>query len=133
MRQITPLSLISVLANLKGGTMVYLTSLTDVDVPFQYRLGRVQKFCRQSMQIGCSYENSVNNKLERKGLSRSFRSSRLRWGRWFILNRIIEHRGKYYEWTYFLDTYNNAIIASDISLSLALLSTDALNSKTFKA
>jgi hypothetical protein len=96
MRQITPLSLISVLANLKGGTMVYLTSLTDVDVPFQYRLGRVQKFCRQSMQIGCSYENSVNNKLERKGLSRSFRSSRLRWGRWFILNRIIEHRGKYY-------------------------------------
>lgn len=96
MRQITPLTLISVLANLKGGTMVYLTSLTDVDVPFQYRLGRVQKFCRQSMQIGCSYENSVNNKLERKGFSRSFRSSRLRWGRWFILNRIIEHRGKYY-------------------------------------
>ena len=96
MRQITPLSLISVLANLKGGTMVYLTSLTDVDVPFYYRLGRVQKFCRQSMQVGCSYENSVNNKLKRKGLGGAFRSSHLPWGRWFILNRIIEHRGKYY-------------------------------------
>lgn len=96
MKQITPLSLISVLANLKGGTMVYLTSLTDVDVPFYYRLGRVQKFCRQSMQVGCSYENSVNNKLERKGLDRTFRSSHLPWGRWFILNRIIEHKGKYY-------------------------------------
>ena len=96
MKQIAPLTLISVLANIKGGTMVYLTSLTDVDVPFHYHLGRVQKFCRQSLQVGCSYENSVNNKLERKGLGRTFRSSRLRWGRWFILNRIIEHRGKYY-------------------------------------
>lgn len=28
---------------------------------------------------------------------------------------VIKHRGKYYEWTFFLDTYNNAIIASDIS------------------
>lgn len=96
MKQITEMSLISVLANLKGGTMVYLTSLTDVDVPFYHRLGRVQKFCRQSMQVGCSYENSVNNKLGRKGLPQTFRSSRLRWGRWFILNRVIEHRGKYY-------------------------------------
>ena len=96
MRQITPLSLISVLANLKGGTMVYLTSLTDVDVPFYHCLGKVQKFCRQSMQVGCSYENSVNNRLERKGFNRAFRSSHLPWGRWLILNRIIEHRGKYY-------------------------------------
>lgn len=62
MRQITPLSLISVLANLKGGTMVYLTSLTEVDVPFHYCLGKVQKFCRQSMQVGCSYvEKSVSS------------------------------------------------------------------------
>ena len=96
MRQITPLSLISVLANLKGGTIVYLTSLTDVDVPFYYCLGKVQKFCRQSVQVGCSYENSVNNRLERKGFNRAFRSSHLPWGRWLILNRIIEHRGKYY-------------------------------------
>lgn len=28
---------------------------------------------------------------------------------------IIRHRGKQYEWTFFLDVYNNAIIASDIS------------------
>lgn len=28
---------------------------------------------------------------------------------------VIRHRGKQYEWTFFLDTYNNAIIASDIS------------------
>ncbi len=28
---------------------------------------------------------------------------------------VIKYRGKYYEWTYFLDTYNNAIISSDIS------------------
>ena len=96
MRQITQLPLISVLANLKGGTMVYLTSLTDVDVPFYYCLGKVQKFCRQSVQVGCSYENSVNNRLERKGFNRAFRSSHLPWGRWLILNRIIEHRGKYY-------------------------------------
>lgn len=96
MRQITPLSLISVLANIKGGTMVYLTSLTDVDVPKRYGFGKVQKFCRQSLQVGCSYENSVNNKLERKGLQRTFHSAPLRWGRWFILNRVITHRGKYY-------------------------------------
>lgn len=28
---------------------------------------------------------------------------------------ITRHRGKRYEWTFFLDTYSNAIIASDIS------------------
>jgi transposase InsO family protein len=28
---------------------------------------------------------------------------------------VIRHRGRYYEWTFFLDAYNNAIIASGIS------------------
>ena len=28
---------------------------------------------------------------------------------------VIRHRGRPYEWTFFLDTYNNAIVASDIS------------------
>ncbi len=28
---------------------------------------------------------------------------------------VLKHRGRYYEWTFFLDAYNNAIIASDIS------------------
>ncbi len=28
---------------------------------------------------------------------------------------VIKHRGRYYEWTFFLDVYNNSIIASDLS------------------
>ena len=28
---------------------------------------------------------------------------------------VVRHRGKLYEWTFFLDTYNNAIVASEIS------------------
>ena len=96
MQKIRSKELISVLANLKGGTMVYLTSLTEINVPSYIGLGKVQKFCRQSMQVGCSYENSVNNRLERKGLSRSFHFSNLRWGRWLIVNRVITHNGKFY-------------------------------------
>jgi hypothetical protein len=93
MMQITTTALMGILSNIKGGTMVYLSTLTTLDVP---SIGRVQKYCKQSIQVGCSYENSVNNKLAKEGFKKTFKSGRLPWGRWFILNRIITHNGYYY-------------------------------------
>ena len=95
MAKITTTDLMNVLANLKGGTIVTLTSLTEVDMPTSFG-GKVYKWCKQSMQVGSSYENSVNNRLARNGYHRNFTARGLRWGRWHILNRIIEHNGLYY-------------------------------------
>lgn len=95
MAKITTTDLMNVLANLKGGTIATLTSLTEVDMP-NILGGKVYKWCKQSVQVGSSYENSVNNRLERLGYYRNFTSGRLRWGRWLVLNRIIVHRGQYY-------------------------------------
>ena len=106
MMQITPLALMGILANIKGGTMVYLTTLTTIDVP---TIGKVQKYCKQSIQVGCSYENSVNNKLAKEGFSRNFRSGRLPWGRWHIFNRVITHKGNFYARFYKTNNANEKV------------------------
>ena len=93
MEKITTTELMNVLANVKGGEIVNLTSLTEIEVPY---FGIVRKWCKQNIQIGSSYENSVNNRLAKLGMSRNFRTSGLRWGRWHIANRIITHNGNYY-------------------------------------
>ena len=51
------------------------------------------------------YENKIHNNWNTTGPLQKIVSDMT----------VIRHRGKQYEWTFFLDTYNNAIIASDIS------------------
>ena len=96
MKQITKTDLVGLLSNIKGGTMVYLSTLTTIELPKYLNMGKVQKYCKQSIQVGCTYENCVNNKLGRLGLDRNFVTQSLKWGRWFIFNRVIVHRGMFY-------------------------------------
>lgn len=107
MAQITTTELLNVLTNIKGGSMVNLTSLTQIEIPY---FGIVQKWCKQNIQIGSSYENSVNNRLAKLGLGRNFRTSRLRWGKWVVLNRIITHNGNYYARFFKIPNANAKII-----------------------
>lgn len=88
--------LISALGNIKGGTLVTLTTLTSVQMD-DFRIhGKVLKWCRQTMQVGVSYENAINTRLGRIGFDKSFKSDSLPYGRWVIPNRVIKHNGQYY-------------------------------------
>ena len=61
--------LISALGNIKGGTLVTLTTLTSVQID-DFRIhGKVLKWCRQTMQVGVSYEKAINTRLDRIGLN----------------------------------------------------------------
>ena len=88
--------LIDVISSLKGGTLVSLTSLTDVHID-DFRIhGRVLKWCRQTMQVGVKYERAVNTRLHRIGIWNCFKSSSLPYGVWVIPNRILKYEGRTY-------------------------------------
>lgn len=46
--------------------------------------------------IGTSYENAVNNRNENINGNRDFESEPLRWGEWYIANKVIAHKGNFY-------------------------------------
>ena len=48
------------------------------------------------VQIGTSYENAVNNRCERINGTREFVSEPLRYGEWYIVNKVYTHKGEYY-------------------------------------
>lgn len=92
-KEITKRELLTLIENLKGGTFVGLTTLTNFDI---VGLGKVQKYCIQSCQIGVSYENCVNNKLHENNQEDDFVTDHLRWGKWFVKHKIITHNNKFY-------------------------------------
>lgn len=49
------------------------------------------------MQFGYSYENAVNNRIERElGAERTFEAEPLAWGEWVVPNKIITHKNELY-------------------------------------
>lgn len=89
-----------ILAGIKGHRMVHITTLTDVRMnktgnPFY---GRVQKMTSVGVSFNRSYENSVNNKIEKNGGERTFKSEPLPYGEWIkgLENKMYEHKGVVY-------------------------------------
>lgn len=60
--------------------------------------GRVKKLAVYNCQYAFSYENAVNNRLERQGDERNFNAQTMLWGTWVIgyENRIKIHKGEYF-------------------------------------
>lgn len=102
--------LIDLLKSIKGGTMVYLTTATTLKINDWRIRGKVIKFCQQSIQVGASYERSVNHRLEKIGLSRIFKADSLPYGRWYIPNRVIKFNGNYLARFYKTANANEKII-----------------------
>ena len=88
------------LANLKGCQFMNVVAITDPDMykkspmdktpnPF---IGRVKKITITPMQFGYSYENAVNNRLDRQGCEANFEAEALSWGAWVkgMENKVIE-------------------------------------------
>ena len=76
-----------------------------VNNPLYGRLSAV--FYGINLQFGIDYENSVNNRLEKKGSERDFSADKLSWGEWYeytddkgekqsAFPRIIIHKGNFY-------------------------------------
>lgn len=93
--KVSTLKFLEVFSKLRGGTMVNLTSITPIDAR-AIGLGWVKKYCKQSIQIGCNYENAVNIRLKEQGLMPTFKASSLPFGQWIVPNRVLEYQGRVY-------------------------------------
>lgn len=101
-------SLMTMVMNLIGCVFAHITTETTVKIPKKYGLcGVVTKVVSKVVQLNYSYENAVNNRLEREGKDRDFEAQKLPWGEWFVANKIIAHKGKFYLRYY---DYNNNVL-----------------------
>ena len=57
---------------------------------------KVEKLVSKTCQFGYSYENAVNNRLDKVGVTEDFKADSLAWGEWLIPNKVITHKGKFY-------------------------------------
>lgn len=101
-------SLMTMVMNIIGCVFAHITTETTVKIPKKYGLcGVVTKVVSKVVQLNYSYENAVNNRLEREGKDRDFEAQSLPWGEWFVANKIIAHKGKFYLRYY---DYNNNVL-----------------------
>lgn len=82
--------------NMASGVNVSIESTTTTKAPKKLGLGVVLKHSVASYQVGASYENKVNNELNREGKEADFTANSLPWGAWRVYNRTIENKGKIY-------------------------------------
>lgn len=89
-------SLLNALQGIHKGTFAHIEYNGDEKLPKYLGLGIVTKRTSGTIQLNYSYENAVNNRLEKQGEERTFEAQSLPWGQWFINNLIIAHKGESY-------------------------------------
>ncbi len=103
MRTLTYAKLIEALSK-PGATFVCVESLTDAKALKKNRItkepnafGDIFKKSRAVVVVGSEYESAVQRQAVREGVSGdTFVADELPWGRWFIPNKVIEHKGEFY-------------------------------------
>lgn len=89
--------LYNIISDIKGCQFAHIVTLTEVKIPKKLGIvGVVTKQYEGEVQLNYSYENAVNNRLEKQGDERTFVADQLRWGTWEIVNKIITHKGAKY-------------------------------------
>ena len=97
-------TLVSMIENVKGCQFANIMFVADGGIPKKVINGNVQKLVRTRVQLNYSYENAVNNRIEKQGGERTFVAQSLPWGSWVEgqENKLIEHKGnlylRYYEY-----------------------------------
>lgn len=88
------------LSEIKGSQMVQMVYTSTQKVLKRGNVNFVEypilKRTNVNVQFNASYENAVNNRLEKKGLEKTFVASPLVWGEWKVANKIISHNGLTY-------------------------------------
>lgn len=93
-------NLVSLISAVNGCQFAEMTFISEGGIP-QYVLGKgrkVHKVVRGNYQIGYSYENAVNNRLDKIGSDVEFKAESLPWGSWIEgqENKLIENKGSLY-------------------------------------
>jgi hypothetical protein len=93
-------NLIEIIESVKGCQFANIMYITDGGIP-QKVLGKgnvITKLIKTNCQINYSYENAVNNRLEKQGDERNFIAQSLPWGEWVKgqENKLIVHKGTMY-------------------------------------
>ena len=90
-------SLIEADSKIQGGSFAYIEYNGIEKLPKKLGIdGVVTKHTKGIVQMKYSYENAVNNRLEKQGGERNFKAQGLPFGEWFIPNFLIAHRGEMY-------------------------------------
>lgn len=103
-------TLFDFVSEIKGCQFATIETLTSLDkLPKKLGLGVVTKHSKRQVQINYSYQNAVNNRLQKQGNDNTFQTEPLRWGQWVKgqENKIITHNGEYYLRVY---TYKGASV-----------------------
>ena len=88
--------LYNIIASIKGCQFANIVTLTEVAIPKKWGIvGKVTKHSEMEVQINYSYENAVNNRLEKQGNDRTFVAKGLTYGEWEIPNKIIKTKDGY--------------------------------------
>lgn len=93
-------SIFALMQSVTRNTIANITYISEGGIP-QYVLGKgnkVAKVCRMDCQLGFSYENAVNSRLDKQGNEATFVAEPLKWGKWVdgFENKVIEHKGSLY-------------------------------------
>lgn len=89
-------NLVSILESVKGCQFGAIEYISEGGIPKKVINGVVTKLVKAQIQFNYSYENAVNNRLEKQGNEGSFEADKLPWGEWLIPNKIITHKGSLY-------------------------------------
>lgn len=93
-------SLIQVLTDIKRHTFVELEYTTAVNVRKKGNTKFIEypvtKHTKTNVSFNGSYQNSVNNRLDKKDIERTFISEPLPWGMWKLYPKLIEHKENVY-------------------------------------
>ena len=122
-------NLIEIMSSLKGCKIAGIKYIAEVKIPKKYGIvGIVEKVVEKQVQLNYSYENAVNNRLERQGDERLFVAQSLPWGSWLkgLENKVIEHNGEYYLRVYSVnsgtkvknDYFINGVLANDEEIKI---------------
>jgi hypothetical protein len=93
-------SIFALMESVTRNTIANITYISEGGIP-QYVLGKgnkVTKVCRMDCQLGFSYQNAVNSRLDKQGSEATFVAEPLKWGAWVngFENKVIEHKGSLY-------------------------------------
>ena len=94
--------LYNIISSIKGCQFAHIVTLTEVAIPKKWGIsGKVTKLSEMNVQLNYSYENAVNNRLEKQGDDRTFESAPLRSGTWEIYNKIIKSKDGGFQLRYY--------------------------------
>lgn len=90
-------NLVSIIEGVKGCQFGTIQYISEGGIPKKVLGGAVvTKLVNAQVQINYSYENAVNNRLEKIGCEGNFKAESLPWGSWLIPNKIITHKDTMY-------------------------------------